>query len=63
MARGRFALAFAALALLGTLLGHFVAQGWAGRTVATLRRHRQAYAFVAPALFAMLVLALSGRHP
>jgi arabinogalactan oligomer / maltooligosaccharide transport system permease protein len=54
--RGRFGIGFGALALFGILLGYYVAEGWAAHTWYTLRRHREAYGYVAPALLAMLVL-------
>lgn len=56
VARGRFGIGFSALALFGMLLGYYVAEGWAAHTWYTLRRHREAYGYVTPALFAMLVL-------
>lgn len=56
LARGRFGFGFTLLALVGIALGFFVAEGWAGHAWRTLLRYRQAYSYVTPALFAMLLL-------
>ena len=56
VARGRFGAVFFAFALLGVLLGFYVAEGYAVITWFTLVRYREAYSYVTPALLAMLVL-------
>ena len=56
VARGRFAFGFVVLALLGVAAAFYVAEGWAAFTWVTLKRHREAYGYVLPALLAMLVL-------
>ena len=54
--RGRFVQGVIALGLLGLVLGGWVATGWARRTWDALVGHRQAYGFVAPAMFGMILL-------
>jgi len=56
LARSRFGMVFFALALFGGLIGFYVAEGYAVFTWHTFLRHREAYGYVTPALFAMLVL-------
>lgn len=54
--RSRFRTSFAVLGLLAFGFAAFVALGWASRFFETLRRHREAYAYVAPAMVGMLIL-------
>jgi len=55
-ARGRFRNVFVFLSLLGLGLAAFVGLGGAAHVVRTVRRHREAYAFITPAMFGMLLL-------
>jgi arabinogalactan oligomer/maltooligosaccharide transport system permease protein len=44
-------------AALAALLSAFIAFGWAGKLLATVREHRTAYLYLAPAMIGMLVLS------